>query len=268
MRIGIYQFNPNWGEKSNNLDKISTKIKQDNSVDLWILPELITTGYQFTSQAEVAELAEKFPGGKTDQQLRHLTKNETTAVIIGVVEKYQDKFYNSAAVYDKGEFLGIYRKIHLFYKEKDFFSKGYEAPKVVEINGAKVGIMICFDWIFPEIARSLALKGAQLIAHPANLVLPYCQAAMVTRSIENHIVTATANRIGDENRDGEKLTFTGMSQITDVTGKRVAQLGKDEEKSLIHDIDLTAADNKAITNRNHLFDDRRPELYYLKETHG
>jgi len=102
--------------------------------------------------------------------------------------------------------LGTYRKIHLFYKEKLYFAPGENPPKVFNVNGVNIGVMICFDWIFPETARTLSLQGAELIAHPANLVLPYCQNAMITRSIENRVFTATANRVGSELREDEQLT--------------------------------------------------------------
>jgi len=264
LKLGLYQFAPEWGDIRGNLDNIVARLTASDPVDLWILPELCTTGYQFKTRVELQELAEEFPGGQTSQRMMSLTKTQQNAVIIGVAEKVNQKIYNSAAIFEKGEFKGIYRKIHLFYKEKDVFDAGNEVPKVYDIMGAKVGVMICFDWIFPEISRSLALAGADLLAHSANLVLPYCQAAMITRSIENHLFTATANRIGTENRYGEELTFTGMSQVTDFKGERLQQLPANEESLLITEIDPVLARNKKITNRNDLFLDRQTGLYNLK----
>lgn len=110
----------------------------------------------------------------------------------------------------------------------------------------------------------LALKGAQLIAHPSNLVLPYCPEAMITRSIENRIFTVTANRTGVERlEDGTALTFTGNSQIIDPMGKRLGQLSTTDQGVLVREIDLTAADNKWLTENNHVFQDRRVDLYNL-----
>ena len=261
MKLGIYQFCPEWGRVEENLKKIYNKLNSNSDVELWVLPELSTTGYQFRSKDELQELAEEFPSGKTAQKMMQLTAEKQNAVIIGVAEKSGDNFYNSAAIFEKGKFLGIYRKIHLFYKEKNFFTPGNEKPKVYDVMGSKVGVMICFDWIFPEIARSLALQGAELIAHSANLVLPYCQEAMITRSIENRVFTATANRLGTENRDGEELIFTGKSQFTDFKGNRISQLKIDEENVLICNMNLQLAKNKNITNLNNLFDDRRTDLY-------
>ena len=127
----------------------------------------------------------------------------------------------------------------------------------MEFKGAMFGVMICFDWAFPEVARILTLKGAQVILHPANLVLPYCQSAMVTRSIENSVFTATANRIGIE----REIVFSGSSQITSTNGTRLANLSSDEVGIAFADIDPLKADDKMISKRNHVIHDRRPELY-------
>ena len=121
--------------------------------------------------------------------------------------------------------------------------------------------MICFDWIYPESARSLALKGAQLIVHPANLVLPNCPDAMVTRCLENRVFTATADRVGEENRGGVDLKFIGTSEIVAPDGKILCRLGVHEPAISVADIDLSLADKKQINEYNHLFKRRRPDQY-------
>jgi predicted amidohydrolase len=123
--------------------------------------------------------------------------------------------------------------------------------------------MICFDWIFPESARTLALKGAQIIAHPANLVLPYCQDAMVTRSIENRVFTVTANRIGREKLNDQELAFTGGSQITNPKGDILFRGPMDKAAVHILTINPDQALNKHISIRNDLFKDRKPEHYTI-----
>jgi predicted amidohydrolase len=122
--------------------------------------------------------------------------------------------------------------------------------------------MICFDWWFPESARTLALNGADIICHSSNLVLPQCQKAMNIRSLENGVFTITANRVGTESRAGkDPLTFTGGSQIVDNFGETRAKLGKTETGIRITKIDPSLARNKDITPRNNRFGDRRPEFY-------
>ena len=122
-------------------------------------------------------------------------------------------------------------------------------------------MMICFDWLFPESARSLALQGVQLIAHPANLVLPYCPDAMVTRCLENHVFTATANRVGNEQRGGASLHFIGTSEVVDPNGNVLLRLSPAEEQIPAADIDLSQARNKRINERNDVLTDRRPDQY-------
>jgi predicted amidohydrolase len=111
------------------------------------------------------------------------------------------------------------------------------------------------------VARILALEGAQIICHPANLVLPYCQDAMRTRSIENRVYTVTANRIGGEKRGNVSISFTGNSQIVDPNGNVLAHAGDRSESVKIVEIRAEEADNKAITTNNDLFKDRKVSLY-------
>jgi predicted amidohydrolase len=264
MKIGIYQFQPVWSKKESNIEKISSTISDNSRVDMWVLPELCTTGYQFSSIEQIESLAEPFPEGKSASAISSLSKKIQSTIVIGVMERKGEKFYNSAVVFDKGEFIGVYRKMHLFWEEKKWFSPGNEIPLIFDLNGIKVGVMICFDWIFPEVARTLALKGAQIIAHPSNLVLLFCQNAMITRSIENRIFTATANRIGTESIDGkEPLTFTGKSQITSPKGKRLGILSDSEQGVLVVDINPNESLDKSVTPMNDIFNDRRPELYRI-----
>ncbi len=263
MKLALYQFNPQFGAKAANLNRIREVIRGHQDIELWILPELCTTGYQFISLAEANKLAEPFPGGTTAALLRELSATQQTAIITGVAEKGSSRPYNSAVLFDQGHYRGSYRKIHLFADEKRWFAAGQDPPPLFEVQGVKIGLMICFDWLFPEICRRLALQGAQMIAHPANLVLPYCQDAMLTRSIENRVFTATANRIGREQRSSPALTFTGQSQVTAPQGVRLAQSAEGEEVLAVN-IDPDEALDKQITPQNHIFKDRRPTLYEME----
>jgi len=264
VKVAVYQFEPQRGDKSVNLKNIADTISGYSNVNLWILPELATTGYLFDSLEALRSQAEQIPEGVTCKFVRSITRKLNCALILGLAEKQGNNVFNSAVIYDRGNYLGSYRKIHLFDREKRLFASGTQEPPVFLVHGARVGIMICFDWFFPETARTLALKGAQLIAHPANLVLPYCPEAMITRSIENRVFTVTANRTGLERlEDGTVLTFTGNSQIIDPIGKRLGQLSATERGVLVMEIDPTASDNKWITTNNHVFKDRRVDLYNL-----
>jgi predicted amidohydrolase len=154
-----------------------------------------------------------------------------------------------------------YQKTHLFDREKLFFQTGTNAYQAYSVGGAKIGMMVCFDWIYPEVSRVLALKGAHVICHPANLVLPWGQDAMRTRSIENRVFTVTANRIGTEKRGSLSMSFSGKSQIVDPEGNILASAGERSESLKIVDIDVTEAENKNVTANNDIFGDRKISLY-------
>jgi predicted amidohydrolase len=187
--------------------------------------------------------------------------------VSGICEREGNNYYNSSVLVCPDGKVIIYRKIQLFYEEKLWFKPGNIRLQTCDIeNGnfhkTRIGMMICFDWIFPEVARSIALKGAQILCHPANLVMPYCQDAMVTRAIENSIFTITCNRTGSERSGERELTFTGMSEIVNPRGNILHRASKDEEECVIIDIDPSEALNKNINSRNNLFDDRREEYYF------
>lgn len=261
MRIGIYQSHPRFGEVDYNIE-LAIEVLTGVEADLMVLPELFNTGYQFVSREETNGLAEEIPSGKTCKALMELARSRSMFLVFGLAERNGNHIYNSAAVIGPDGFIGIYRKAHLFAEEKYLFDPGDTGFCVFDLGLACIGVMICFDWWFPESARVLALLGADIICHPANLVLPNCQQAMVTRSLENGLFSATANRIGTESRGGKKpLIFTGESQILDHTGNVLTRLGKAETGVSIVEIDVTQARDKKITPQNDRFDDRRPEFY-------
>ena len=154
--------------------------------------------------------------------------------------------------------IGVYRKTHLFYEEKLWFSSGDTGFKVWQTPIGNIGVMICFDWFFPESARTLALRGADIIAHPSNLILPHCPDAMVTRCIENRVFAVTANRTGSEQRgDKEKLMFIGKSQITSPMGEILYRASGDKEELTVMEIAVERARDKNLNSMNNLFIDRK-----------
>jgi predicted amidohydrolase len=121
--------------------------------------------------------------------------------------------------------------------------------------------MICFDWFFPESARILALKGADIICHCANLVLPFCQDGMITRCLENRVFAVTANRTGNENRGEKYLAYTGRSQITGPEGNLLYRASAGADEIGVADIDVRLARNKRLNVYNHLLNNRRTDMY-------
>ena len=261
MKAGFYQFYPEFGNREKNVKKVR-EVLHDCKADLIVLPELFNTGYQFINKDEVVELAEEIPGGFTTNALIEISKENNLILIGGICENYKGKLYNSSVLVSQGNYIGRYRKIHLFFEEKLFFEPGDEGYRVFNVNGINIGMMICFDWIFPEAARILSLNGADIIVHPSNLVLPYCQEAMKTRSIENSVFTVTTNRIGSEKRGGkDELIFTGGSQVTGIRGEILMRAGVDEEKLGFVNIEPFDARDKKVTQYNHVLKDRRQKLY-------
>jgi len=262
MRVGVLQFAPVLGEVERNLEHIERALR-GVALDLVVLPELCTTGYQLTSE-EASALAEPFPGGASAERLARLTAREDLLLVAGVIERAAaGKPFNSAVLVGPEGHLATYRKTHLFADELDLFAPGDTGFFVTPVRDVRIGMMICFDWVFPESARCLALLGADLIAHPANLVLPYCQRMMPTRCLENGVFALTSNRVGREAHVAGKaeLTFTGGSQITDPRGAILATAPETGEALLRAELDPKAARDKWLTARNHLLAARRPELY-------
>jgi predicted amidohydrolase len=258
VRLAVGQMDPMIGDTKGNMKKMQEILvsASDNDVDVLVLPELINSGYVFESQDEASSLSESIPDGDFSKTLQNWSENDGL-VVAGLCEMSNGKLYNSAGVFGKGKHLTTYRKIQLFNKEKEWFAPGNKEPPVIVHNGFRFGVMVCFDWAFPEISRILALKGAQVILHPANLVLPFCPDAMITRSIENRVFTATSGRIGEE-RD---VRFIGGSQITTPKGELLSRMNEGHSGILWADVELTEADNKTLTKRNDVLTDRRPELY-------
>jgi predicted amidohydrolase len=260
MRVGFFQFNPEFGNVRKNLDRVLTALK-DVRADLVVLPELPFSGYFFKDRQELAGLAEEIPGSATIDALAALCRRQGLYIVTGFAEKAAGKLFNSAVLIGPRGVLHIYRKLHLFNTEKEYFDPGDTPLEAVTAAGARIGLMVCYDWRFPEVARVLTLKGAQLICQPANLVLPYCQQTMLTRSLENNVFTVTANRYGTEHRPHGELTFTGQSQITDPRGNRLCRALPDADALYVRDVDIALADDKKMTARNDLLSDRRPEFY-------
>ncbi|HEY2956011.1 MAG TPA: nitrilase-related carbon-nitrogen hydrolase [Candidatus Eisenbacteria bacterium] len=260
FRIAFVQGAPRFGRVEENLER-GLALAAGVEADLVVLPELWSSGYVFSSHAEVESLAEDAERGPTARALHAAARRGRRHLVAGFPERHRGRFYNSALLVGPAGVKAVYRKLHLFEREQEWFSPGNLPLAVHRVGPARVGLLICFDWRFPETARSLALRGADVIAHPSNLVFRNAQAAMLTRSIENRIYTVTANRTGVESRPGGRVPFTGRSQIVDPDGRIVARAGVRETVARAAEADLARARDKSLTPRTHLFRSRRPRYY-------
>jgi 5-aminopentanamidase len=261
MRVGFYQYDPQFGAVAKNLDLLTARLDAADA-DLVVLPELCASGYQFISQEEVQQLAEPAHDGPTTRRLLEIAKRRRMHIVAGLPEKDGARCYNSAVIVGPSGFVGCYRKTHLFFEETLWFTPGDSGFQVWDIGQAKIGVMICFDWYYPEAARSLAVQGADIICHPSNLVLPHCPDSMPVRCLENRVFAVTCNRIGSEGRGGkEALTYIGNSEIVSPKGMILHRAPRDREELMIVDIDPAEARSKELNRYNDLLRDRRTGLY-------
>ena len=262
MKVGFFQFNPEFGAVEQNLQRATQRLESVDACDVMVLPELALTGYQFITSEEVMALAEPVPDGPTTRAFIRLANSQHRYFVVGLPERVGNHCFNSAILVGPDGFLGVYRKTHLFFEETLFFTPGDTGFLVWDIGLARLGVMICFDWFYPEAARSLALKGADVLCHPSNLVLPHCPDSMVTRCLENRVFSVTANRIGQETRGGKpSLTFIGKSEIVSPQGTILRRASTDAEDIGVQDIDVKEARQKSINPYNDLFRDRQPRFY-------
>ncbi|MBM4354638.1 MAG: acyltransferase [Deltaproteobacteria bacterium] len=261
MRVGVVQFCPLFGGVGRNIAKAVSLVRQAEKADLWVLPELFATGYQFCDRGEVLALSEDTSGPTIDTMVRKAAELGCW-FCGGFPERSGRRVYNSAFLVGPDGLEAVYRKVHLFGREKELFMPGDLGFAVHTVAGVRVGMMICFDWLFPESARTLMLGGAQVLLHPSNLVLPHCPDAMKTRALENRVFTVTANRTGSESRvPGETLTYIGQSVIWTPRGEALLRLGVEEERAAAVEVDVRLAAEKRVTPYNDLVKDRRCEFY-------
>lgn len=258
MKICYAQFAPALGNLQATIHKIDRQIPLCGGADLIVLPELCNSGYNFESHQQAWETSESIGQSVFIRYLEHICQQYNCHIVSGFNERDAGCLYNSAVLVGPQGYVGQYRKLHLFMNEKDHFEPGDVGLPVYDIGWCRVGMLVCFDWIFPEAWRVLALKGADVICHPSNLVLPgLAQQAVPIHALTNHIYTVTANRIGIEG----DLTFTGLSTIASPRGQVLAQASPTEEEAGMVEVDIGLARDKQITSRNHLFADRRPKEY-------
>jgi predicted amidohydrolase len=228
-----------------------------------VLPECAIPGYVFESAEEALEFAEQVPGPSTEALERECRRLDLY-VVCGLLERDGDALRNAAVFVGPDGLVGTYWKSHLPFLGVDrFVVPGDELP-VYETPLGRIGVEICYDLRFPEVTRTLALKGADIVAHPTNFpVAARIQTELITvaRAAENRIYLLTANRVGRE-RTAE---FCGWSQIVDPYGVRLAEADETEETLLVADVDVERARDKDYVIPGeyelYLFGHRRPELY-------
>jgi predicted amidohydrolase len=265
VRVAVAQLEPKLGEKERNLETCLARLEAASAagVDLLVLPECALPGYMFESLEEAMPIAEEIPGPATDA-LAAACRRLGAYVVCGLLERDGDVLRNAAVLVGPDGLVGTYRKTHLPFLGVDRFVVPGDELNVYETPLGRIGLEICYDLRFPEATRALALKGADLVAHPTNFpVAARLQTELITvaRAAENRVYLLTANRVGKE----RWAEFCGRSQIVDPSGTRLAEAGDTEEALLVAEVDVEKARDKDYVVPGdyelYLFDDRRPELY-------
>lgn len=233
FKAAAIQFDIRPGDTDYNLSYVLSEIKRltTEGVRLILLPEMWSTGYAWRMLPKLSE--------QTPEILKELMKASKKTVIIGSMpEKDGDDIYNTAYVIDSGKLIGEYRKIHLFTPMKeDYFLKPGNETLLCDTSVGKIGILICYDVRFPELARKLTLEGAEILAVPAEWPHPrldHWKTILKTRTIENQLFVIAANRCG---RQG-MVRFCGNSMIVNPWGEVIANADEDEA-TVKADIDLS-----------------------------
>ena len=256
MKAGYLQFAPAFGDIGANIERIGALLDDCGEADLLVLPELASTGYRFASREEALSLSQAADGEFVQFLVEQCARHDIH-LVAGFNEREGDLLYNSSVLVGPDGVVGKYRKLHLFMDEKDIFEPGNLGLPVFDLGRCKVGMLVCFDWVFPEAWRILALEGADIICHPSNLVLPYAQQAVPVHAMLNRIFAVTCNRTGTE----KDLAFTGQSILASPNGRILSRAPTNDEAIGIVDVDIGAARDKGITPRNDVFADRRPDVY-------
>lgn len=262
LSVALVQCAPALGKLEENCAFISETLGSTEA-DVIVFPELCTTGYFFTSSESLKPFALDLQS-EVVRGFHNTAKEKNSIVVIGFAERDKSALYNSAMILLPNEEMPlVYRKTHLFYKEYLCFEPGNTGFFVVgsKEKDVKIGTMICYDWRFPESARTLALLGADLIACPSNLVTGVWHIAMPCRALENKVYVAVANRYGTEKNNDEELLFKGESALWSYNGTIIKKADIDGDCILKSTIDPEKTRDKSFNSVNNIFKDRRKEMY-------
>ncbi len=247
IKVSLVQMDIKLGDKAFNLRKINSLINNcvshsnDNHTHIICLPELSTTGFALNNYKKLAEV---IPGGRTTAKIQEWAIEHSVHIITSYIEEERGQYFNCAVIINsQGELIHKYRKIHLFplkpMAESLFFTPG-EFPSdksVIDINGMKVGLMICFDVRYPEISRRLALDGAECLIYLAEFPQPRDNVwtdLLKARAIENQLFVVGVNRVGGY----DQVEYFGKSVVIDPLGN-VLKTGSTEEEILTQTLDPT-----------------------------
>jgi len=232
--VGLIQMDIKQGDKETNLSVAKKLVNGiSNEVDFVCLPEYFTTG---STPSQFNVLAEEIPGDTTNI-LGEIASENNIYIVGSIIEKDGGNHYNTGVlVGPDGELKTKYRKLHLFMDERSTIQAGDQPPEVVETEFGRVGLIVCYDAVFPELSRKLLERHADLVFIPSNWPDPYTQAwkvATSARALDNQFWTIAVNRVGNT----QKHTYSGKSRVTNPYGQTTIQL-KNKQEARTTQIDL------------------------------
>lgn len=258
FNITIAQFSPQIGNKSSNMDKMKKLIREAKEQDsnFILFPELALTGY--TTSKIVYELAETLEGPSITE-FREICRKNNIYSAFSFIEKNEagELYISCTLIDDKGEIIGVYRKTHQFDQESRIFQKG-DKISVFDTKFGKIGIMICYDLEFPEVARTLKKKGAELILVPLANMTPYEKYQEIytkSRAMENEIPVVICNQ-SEPLEEGIK--FFGQSIAVDLYGNTLIEMDRKEQIKTVT-VDMAVKKDHKLNYIQNL----RPEIYDL-----
>lgn len=267
LMIACCQLRLQVGDVEGNHRRIEEAVERaaGRSAKLVVLPELAATGYAFRDLDEAKTLAEPVPG-PTTRAWQRLAATHHVTIVGGLCERGSDEMlYNTAVIVDATGISATYRKVHLWDTEKEIFTPGRHEPPVVDVDGHRVGLMICYDVEFPEWVRLPALAGAELLCVPVNWPqLPRPRGERPAEIVRvqasasvNRMFIAVCDRTGQEHG----IDWVGGSVIIDPDGWPLAGPPTHDEEILLAQCPLADARDKSISERNNVLTDRKPGLY-------
>ena len=258
MRTALLQSSGRPGSVEGNLKVLDEAAGRAAAAGAGLLaaPEMFLTGYAIGD--DIARLAEPADGESADA-VAEIAARHGIALVYGYPERSGDTVFNSAQLISAtGDRLANYRKTHLFgCFERDHFTPGEQPVVQAELNGVRVGLMICYDVEFPENVRAHALAGTDLLVVPTAQMHPFqfvAESMIPVRAFENQMYVAYVNRVGQE---GE-FEFVGLSTLAGPDGVARTRAGRGEELVFA---DADPAFVAASREANPYLMDRRPELY-------
>ncbi len=266
VKVAVAQAHLQVGDVPGNILETVRLINEatEKGAQIVVLPELSNTGYIFES---IEELRKMLKDDNCLEVWQKESKEKQIIIVAGFAQEINNKFYNQSVIIEDGEIKTIYSKVHLFNTEKNYFEEGNKNPEVVKTKHGKLSTIICYDLEIPEFVRYVTEKGCELLCVPLNWptgsfnkpekeVRPMELIKAMSMAATFRIWIALSDRCGTE----RNIEWLQASSIINIDGWPINQVGEGSG-IIISDIDLTSAQDKTVSPKNHALQDFKRDLY-------